>query len=67
MTLRNVLTELCNSLPSLEDGVSMPVSELVLQKMNQRVISFEDQVSIVELLSHCTGLSSSAFISWSGK
>ena len=41
---RNVLTELCTALPSLDDTVSEATGRFILDKIQQRVISFEDQV-----------------------
>ena len=45
MVSRNVLTELCTALPNLDDTVSEATGRFILDKIQQRVISFEDQVS----------------------
>ena len=44
MVSRNVLTELCTALPNLDDTVSEATGRFILDKIQQRVISFEDQV-----------------------
>lgn len=50
MVSRTVLTELCNILPTLEDSFSETISKFILQKVQTRVISFEDQVGLCLLL-----------------
>jgi len=45
MISRNLLTELCNALPQLSDDVGQALAEMILEKIQQRNISFEDQVS----------------------
>ncbi|XP_067931377.1 uncharacterized protein [Watersipora subatra] len=54
MILRNVLTELCNALPTLDDEVSEPVGQSILERIQPRVISFEDQV--VQIRQHLASL-----------
>ena len=44
MISRSILTELCSALPQLDDNTSESVSKTLLDKIQQRVISFEDQV-----------------------
>mgnify|MGYP001800415002 CR=1 FL=1 len=46
MVSRNVLTELCTALPNLDDSVSEATGRFILDKIQQRVISFEDQVMV---------------------
>ncbi len=41
---RQILSELCTQLPKLPDPVSKEVSHFTLEKVQPRVISFEEQV-----------------------
>ena len=43
---RQILTELCAQLPKLSDAVAKEVSHFTLEKVQPRVISFEEQVGI---------------------
>ena len=42
---RQILSELCAKLPSLPDGPSKDISMFTLERVQPRVISFEEQVS----------------------
>ena len=43
---RQILTELCNHIPSMESATAKEVSHFVLDKLQPRAISFEEQVSV---------------------
>lgn len=62
MVSRTVLTELCNILPSLEDSFSETISKFILQKVQTRVISFEDQVGLCLLLKLDTAFTLQSFL-----
>lgn len=42
---RQILTELCNHIPNMESSTAKEVSHFVLDKLQPRAISFEEQVS----------------------
>lgn len=46
MISRSLLTELCSALQKLDDVTSECIARSLLEKIQQRVISFEDQVSV---------------------
>lgn len=41
---RQILTELCNHIPNMESSTAKEVSHFVLDKLQPRAISFEEQV-----------------------
>ena len=47
---RQILNELCNQLPNMGDGIAKDVAHFVLEKVQPRVISFEEQVGKSQLL-----------------
>ncbi|CAH1795447.1 unnamed protein product [Owenia fusiformis] len=44
---RQILSELCNNVTKLDDTISMDVSHFILEKIQPRVISFEEQVASI--------------------
>lgn len=43
---RQLLTDFCTHLPSLPDGTAKEIYHFTLEKIQPRVISFEEQVTI---------------------
>ena len=44
---RQLLTEVCNTVASLPDNIAVQVSRFLLEKVHSRVVSFEEQVSVI--------------------
>ena len=47
---RQLLTDFCNHLLQLEDSVAKQVAHFTLEKVQARVISFEEQVRVIQLM-----------------
>lgn len=43
---RQLLTELCNHIPNMESSIAKEISHFILDKLQPRAISFEEQVRL---------------------
>ena len=46
---RQILTELCNHIPNMDASPAKEISHFILDKLQPRAISFEEQVCAVEI------------------